>query len=347
MRTLDSTKQENIQALQAQNSAYSQTLPKEYARRVALKTLYDSFIALLFGAFTFQNFYTALRIPPIRKVSINLANLQTPKTIAMVTDVHIGKALGGAFLRKIVEKINGLNADIVVIVGDLVDDKIENVKKDLESLQNLQSKEGVYYVAGNHEYYHGIESILAHLQTLNLTILHNTSIELEGFTLAGVSDLAGEHFGILQPDLESAKQNLNLQKPSILLTHQPKFVRKYDVSDFDLVLCGHTHAGQVFPLSVLVWLDQRYIHGLYTLPKNAQASIADSKIIESKKSQTLSAQNNTTTHKNTRNTESNALDSNKNSTQKITQLYVSSGAGFWGPAIRFLAPSEIVYIELC
>ena len=74
-------------------------------------------------------------------------------------------------------------------------------------------------------------------------------------------------------------------------------MRHNDVSDFDLVLCGHTHAGQVFPLSIFVWLDQHYVHGLYQV---------DSK----------------------------------------TQLYVSSGVGFWGPAMRFLAPSEIVNLKL-
>lgn len=161
----------------------------------------------------------------------------------------------------------------------------------------------MYYVAGNHEYYHGLDPILAHLKTLNVRILHNTHIELDELNLAGVSDLAGLRFNYLPPDIESAKKDLNLLKPSVLLAHQPKFVRSNDVSEFDLVLCGHTHAGQVFPLSFFVWLDQKYIHGLYNVPSKMPKNLP-------------------------------------------TQLYVSSGVGFWGPAVRFLAQNEIVLLEL-
>lgn len=256
-------------------------------------------LALLFSLFSFKAFHNALNLPPVKKLFLRVKNLDSKISIAMISDVHIGNTLGKAFLEGIVERINALNVDIVVIVGDLVDAKIAFVKADLAPLKDLQSKLGVYYVAGNHEYYHGIEPILEYLQSLNLHIVHNTSIEFESFNLAGVSDLAGYRFGKLEPDLEAAKAALNPNKPSILLAHQPKFVYQNDVSDFDVILCGHTHGGQVFPLSLLVWLDQHYVHGLYHIP-NA----------------------------------------------KHTQLYVSSGVGFWGPAIRFLAPSEIVYLEL-
>ncbi|MCX2717150.1 metallophosphoesterase [Helicobacter sp. MIT 21-1697] len=279
------------------------------SRRVFLKMLFDLSVAALFVVFSIRSFTNALLPPPIKEVSIKVPNLRNKKTIAMITDVHIGKALGGAFLSKVVAKINALQPDIVVIVGDLVDNKIGEVKADLNPLKDLQSKEGVYYVAGNHEYYHGIDDILAYLHTLNLTILHNTNIELEDLNLAGVSDLAGLRFNYLKPDLASAKKDMNPHKPSILLAHQPKFVRSNDVSDFDVVLCGHTHAGQVFPLSFFVWLDQHYVYGLYELP---QRKVSPSDVLPPKK----------------------------------TQLYVSSGVGFWGPAIRFLAPSEIVCLRL-
>lgn len=276
-------------------------------RRVFLQIMIDGLVAILFIVFSVKSLSNALSVPPIKKVSLRVPNIKGALSIAMITDVHIGKTLGREFLEKVVEKINALNADIVVIVGDLVDDKIHRITDDLEPLRYLKSTQGVYYVAGNHEYYHGIEPILKYLSTLNIHILHNTNIELENVNLAGVSDLAGLRFNYLKPDLESAKKGLNPQKPSILLSHQPKFVRLNDVSDFDVVLCGHTHAGQVFPLSFFVWLDQHYVYGLYDLPQRIE---------------------------------------NRNHSPKKTQLYVSSGVGFWGPAIRFLAPSEIVYIEL-
>ena len=284
-------------------------------RRTFLGKCKDYGVAGLFLLFSFTGFYAALALPPIREVRVKIPHLKTKKSIAMISDVHIGKNLGRAFLEGIVEKINALEADIVVIVGDLADDKIEYIKDDLEPLKWLKSKDGVYYVAGNHEYYHGLDSIVEHLHTLNLNILHNANIELEELNIAGVSDLAGVRFKHLEPDLESAKKGLNPNKPSILLSHQPKFVYENDVSDFDLVLCGHTHAGQVFPLSLLVWLDQHYVYGLYDITH---------KDIESKK----------------------VIKDSMRFKPRQTQLYVSSGVGFWGPAIRFLAPSEIVLFRL-
>lgn len=312
------SKIQNVESKQTSPLATRQDLEQNdinTSRRTFLSKCKDYAVAGLFLLFSFTGFYAALALPPIREVRVKIPHLKTKKSIAMISDVHIGKNLGRAFLEGIVEKINALEADIVVIVGDLADDKIEYIKDDLEPLKWLKSKEGVYYVAGNHEYYHGVDSIVEHLHTLNLNILHNANIELEELNIAGVSDLAGVRFKNLEPDLESAKKGLNPQKPSILLSHQPKFVYENDVSDFDLVLCGHTHAGQVFPLSLFVWLDQHYVYGLYDITH---------KDVESKK----------------------VIKDSMRFKPRQTQLYVSSGVGFWGPAIRFLAPSEIVLFRL-
>ncbi|KAA8709068.1 metallophosphoesterase [Helicobacter canis] len=267
------------------------------SRRKFLKILHDLGVFGLFFLFFFTSRNNALHTPQVRNVQIPLPKLKQQKRIAMVSDVHIGHILKADFLARIVERINALNADVVVIVGDLIDDDIAKVGKELSALKELASKEGVFYVNGNHEYYHGIAPIMEFMRSSGVRVLDNEAIELEGFNLAGVNDLAGLRFGEYVPDLARTRQGLNASKPSILLAHQPKFVRRYDVSGFDLVLSGHTHAGQVFPMSIFVWLDQHYIHGLYQHTKD-------------------------------------------------TKLYVSSGAGFWGPSFRFLAPSEIVCIDL-
>lgn len=267
------------------------------SRRKFLKILHDLGVFGLFFLFFFTSRNNALHTPQVRNVQIPLPKLKQQKRIAMVSDVHIGHILKADFLARIVERINALNADVVVIVGDLIDDDIAKVGKELAALKELASKEGVFYVNGNHEYYHGIVPIMEFMRSSGVRVLDNESLELSGFNLAGVNDLAGLRFGEYVPDLARTRQGLNASKPSILLAHQPKFARLYDVGGFDLVLSGHTHAGQVFPMSIFVWLDQHYIHGLYQHTKD-------------------------------------------------TKLYVSSGAGFWGPSFRFLAPSEIVCIDL-
>lgn len=226
------------------------TLLANPQRREFLLTLKDLGVAVLFLLLGYRFYKNACAIPQVRKVSIALPKLKAHKKIAMISDVHLGKALGVEFMRGIVERINALKPDIVVIVGDLVDENIEFVKPALLELNKLEAR--AYYVNGNHEYYHGITPIMRALRELDIKVLENENLALEDFNLAGICDLTGLRFQKFEPDIERAKSGLDPSKPSILLAHQPKILKFYDVGAFDLVLCGHTHAGQVFPLSFLV-----------------------------------------------------------------------------------------------
>lgn len=263
-----------VDSINAKSADLDSATAPATSRRRFLKIIYDLGVFALFFFFIIKSRKNALDIPRVRTLEIPLPRLKTPKTIAMVSDLHIGKTLGIDFLRGIIDRINALDADVVAIVGDLVDDDVRLLKRELHLLNDIKSKEGVFYVTGNHEYYHGIEPIMAFLRTLNIRVLENENLELRDFNIAGVHDLAGLRFGKMRPDIQKASANLAPNKPSILLAHQPKFVRQNDVSAFDLVLCGHTHAGQVFPMSLFVWLDQHYIHGLYELSKKTKLYVS-------------------------------------------------------------------------
>ena len=236
-------------------------------------------------------------IPDVKELELTLPTLQKDLKMVMISDTHFGKNLNESFLKGIVERINSLNPDFVVIVGDFVDTKPE----DLGYISGINEiRADIYYALGNHEYYRGIDGILELLrQKTKLKILINDSFETEFLNIAAMADLAGLGRGnaSLEPDINKTKAKLNLSKPSILLSHQPKSVLRYDVSNFDLVLSGHTHAGQVFPFGFLVKQNQGFLHGLYDLSEK-------------------------------------------------TKLYVSSGAGFWGLSMRYLAKSEIVLFNL-
>ena len=163
----------------------------------------------------------------------------------------------------------------------------------------LKSKYGTFYVPGNHEYYNGIEGTLKAIrETTNFKILGNENARVGGVNLAGVYDIIGLRFKAYEPDLVAALGGRDVNLPTVLLAHQPKFLKYMDESaPVDLVVSGHTHGGQIFPFSLLVRLDQKYVAGLYRANKN-------------------------------------------------TQIYVSRGAGFWGPPVRVMAPSEISLLRL-
>lgn len=267
-------------------------------RETIVKILNFSAIGVAF-VYVFMGFLGGFRKPRIKKLDVWIKNLQKDLKIVQLSDVHIGKFLKKEYLLDIVKAINAQKADMVVITGDLVDLEIGELKDDLLCLRDLKSTYGTFFVPGNHEYYHGVGDIMEYLEKIGIKVLKNESVKQGGINLAGVYDLAALRTNSkFTPNLSEALQNIDETLPCILLSHQPKFIEEFrEDTPVDLMLSGHTHAGQIFPFGLLVKLEQPYLYGLYQHNKN-------------------------------------------------TQIYVSSGAGYWGPPIRFLAPSEIAVINL-
>lgn len=200
-------------------------------------------------------------------VDVKINNLKKPYKIIQISDIHIGGLITKNFIKSMVEKINLLNADVVVITGDLVDTKLEFARPALDELKNLQSKYGTYFIVGNHEYFHGVKPIIDYVNSLGIKTLENENVYIgekdEGFYLAGVYDRFGFRYGSYIPDINKALENCE-NNPTILLAHQPKYINEIkDTKNIDLILCGHTHGGQIFPFNFLVKLEQPYVKGLH------------------------------------------------------------------------------------
>ena len=189
-------------------------------------------------------------------------------TIAQISDMHIGGLIDREFVAKSVQMINDLNADIIVITGDLSDAHVNIVKDAIDELRHLQSRYGTYYIVGNHEYFHSLDETIAHLKTLNIHVLENSWVKLEDFYIAGVYDLFGYRFGSHLPDIRQAMKNIPSDAPTLLLAHQPKYTEYLEGFTPSLILSGHTHGGQIWPFEYIVRLAQPYIKGLYSLDSN-------------------------------------------------------------------------------
>lgn len=273
-------------------------IPHDHSRRLFVKMVLDVTMLLLALSYMAKGFFNGMKPPRIREVDIFLEGLSQELCVVHISDVHIGKTLGKAYMEDIVKEVNRLEADIVVITGDLVDMPFNQLGDKIESLRDIQSSAGVYFVPGNHEYFYGVHQIMEYLGFLNVRVLANRSVNIgDVVNLAGVSDMMGKRFDILPPDVGQALLHVKPHLPTILLSHQPKIVNELKDAKVDLILSGHTHGGQIFPFGLLVLLDQPYLSGLY-----------------------------------------------QHSAQ--TQVFVTNGAGYWGPAVRVMAPSEIVKINL-
>ncbi|MFB7547281.1 metallophosphoesterase [Streptomyces sp. NPDC056154] len=242
--------------------------------------------------------YGVLRGPRVERITVPLAKL--PRSahgfrIAVVSDIHLGPILGRAHTRRIVDTINRTQPDLVAVVGDLVDGTVADLGPAAEPLARLSARRGSYFVTGNHEYYSGAAQWIDQVRELGLRPLENARVEIDGFDLAGVNDIAGQSEG-QGPDFAAALGDRDRSRAAVLLAHQPVVIHEAVAHGVDLQLSGHTHGGQLWPGNLVAELANPTVAGLDRYGD--------------------------------------------------TQLYVSRGAGAWGPPVRVGAPSDITVVEL-
>jgi predicted MPP superfamily phosphohydrolase len=200
------------------------------------------------------------RGPIVRRVRVPLAKLPASAegyTIVQLTDVHIGPLLGHDFAADVVAKVNALAPDLIVITGDLVDGRLDELRPHVEPLRGLRARDGVYAVTGNHEYYWNASAWLEHLRSLGLRILRN-----EHATIGGAFELAGVDDSTAAEDVPRALAGRDPALPVILLAHHPRTLDRATKAGVDLQLSGHTHGGQLLPLGWLSRLFEPHVAGL-------------------------------------------------------------------------------------
>lgn len=220
---------------------------------------------------TIIGFWFAKKSPCIIKVEVPIKDLPTELEdfkIVQMSDIHVSSSIKREFVEKIVSVANFENPDLIALTGDLVDGKYEQLKNDVEPFKNLKAKWGVFYCPGNHEYYWGVEKWIEVFSSLKMNVLLNQhkKIDIKGKMLmvAGVHDLASHRINEkFKCDPNSALNSKEVFDVKILLAHQPKTVRLIKNEKVDLVLAGHTHAGQFFPANLLIFLFQPYVKGLH------------------------------------------------------------------------------------
>ncbi len=244
--------------------------PLDEARRTFLSRTIATVAGLLTFGLSGSGVAEALKEVALKSVKVSLRKLPKDMSglrLVQLTDVHIGPMIGREWLEGIVARVNALDADIVVITGDLVDGSVEALRDHVAPLASLKSKYGVYFVTGNHEYYSGVESWVEHLGTLGLRVLRNERVTIgEGaasFDLAGVDDDTGGQFVAGHgADVAKALEGRDPSRELVLLAHQPKQIFEASQLGVGLQISGHTHGGQVFPATLLVRLQQPFVAGL-------------------------------------------------------------------------------------
>lgn len=198
-----------------------------------------------------------------RDIKIKELEIDLPKgnskiselNVVMASDIHLSPIDGERLLSRIVEKMNSLNPDIILLAGDIVDDKavILDQRNIGESFKRLKPKYGVYSINGNHEFINEVESSVKYAEQFGIKFLRD-SYELidSSFYVIGREDSSMIQFtGKQRKSLNEIVKNLDHEYPKILLDHTPFKLEQAEQNGIDLQLSGHTHHGQIWPANII------------------------------------------------------------------------------------------------
>ncbi|PIE33235.1 metallophosphoesterase [candidate division KSB3 bacterium] len=192
-------------------------------------------------------------------------------TIVFVSDIHHGPFFGRWRVANLVERINRLQPDIVVFGGDYVHRHAKYIVPCFKELRHVTAPLGVFGVLGNHDHWEDAELTRQQMSRAGITILDNLATWIvqgqERIKIGGVGDL-WEDLQDVRPTLEDTDDSDFV----ILVSHNPDYAEFIPTRNIDLMLCGHTHGGQVtffgkWAPFVPSQYGQKYRYGLIETPK--------------------------------------------------------------------------------
>lgn len=199
----------------------------------------------------------------MRNVSLKQYTVYTEKNIhqnyriALITDLHFGNTMNQNELKKYCQQISQQNPDIVLLGGDIVDERSTNeqMKQAFETLSTIQNQYGIYYVYGNHDRAtfssnppFTYDELSQTIEKNNIQILSDEYVLLQDdFMILGREDRSHTQ----RKNAQELLNNIDSQVFLLMLDHQPVDLKINDSLGVDLQLSGHTHGGQMFPVGLI------------------------------------------------------------------------------------------------
>jgi predicted MPP superfamily phosphohydrolase len=208
-----------------------------------------------------------LRPPVVQSYEVRIPNLpraMDKTVIVALSDLHLGALIGKRWLAARVAQVEKARPDLVVLLGDLFEGHGPPQDELFAILGRLSAPLGVWAVTGNHEFHGGRNRSLNRIDDTGIQLLRNRWVELRpGFILAGVDDLTAKHRAGLTDDFIAQALSGRPPGATILLSHTPWQPEEAARAGAGLMLCGHTHGGQIWPFGYLVRLIYPLLAGRY------------------------------------------------------------------------------------
>ncbi len=182
---------------------------------------------------------------------------------ALIADVHFSVSVDLNTLKEKCDEISSNNVDMVFLCGDIVDENTskENMEQVFKAFSEIKSTYGVYYVYGNHDRQlyrnnrkYTEEELKSVIESFGITILQDEKAEAgDEIVVVGRED-ASYHQTLGKAEerdsIEELIKDIDKDKFIIVLDHQPKEYEENSMAGTDLILSGHTHAGQMWPVNI-------------------------------------------------------------------------------------------------
>lgn len=183
-----------------------------------------------------------------------------PLRIVAISDLHLGYGIGKKEFEGWVDIINAENPDIVLIAGDIIDNSVRPLEEGnfAESFHKIKAPMGIYACLGNHEYISGLSGSFNFIKEAGVQLLRDSAVLVnDSFYVVGRDDRSNEK----RKPLGNLVDSLDKSKPIILLDHQPYNLEDAEAYGVDLQISGHTHQGQVWPISMITKSLYEIDHG--------------------------------------------------------------------------------------
>ena len=217
--------------------------------------------------------WQGIRVPDVRTMDVHLADLPTELDglkLVQISDLHASNLFQEAWVRAVVEKTNRLDADIILLTGDVADGTPKRRAADVAPLRDLKARQGVFAITGNHEYYSGHDAWMETFDQLGMRVLQNEHAVVgrngRSVVVAGITDSAASRFKKPVPNLEETLTDAPAGAPIILMAHRPEGAGAAAAAGVALQLSGHTHGGHMPGVRTLAKrFNEGLVSGLYKI----------------------------------------------------------------------------------
>lgn len=175
-------------------------------------------------------------------------HISKPVKLVMISDLHLGYHNRKVEWQRWVKMINAENPDLILVAGDIIDGYVRPLLEENMAADFHQLKAPVVACLGNHEYITGIDKSLDFYKQAGITLLRDSAAAIGDLVIVGRDDRSNPRRKSLEQLLEPVEKD----KYVIVLDHQPYKLEEAQKAGADFQFSGHTHEGQVWPISLMV-----------------------------------------------------------------------------------------------